>query len=228
MRYLILRLDGPMQAWGTHTFEDFRPSSLYPTRSALVGLLAACMGIDRKDSTALERLSSSITLDVRIDTEASRPMGTVNVRKHHVKMTDYHTVLNARRATRSPKDGETIQTRREYLCDAVFTVSIGLRPNSSIQMDSVEQALRKPVYTPTLGRRGCPISRPLLDCSVDATDGVDALRKIDANGSLAYSESVASSQPVRLRDVPIYGHRRKFGTRIVYLHKLKTESATCS
>ena len=39
-RFLILRLDGPMQAWGTHTFEDFRPSNLYPTRSGLLGLLS--------------------------------------------------------------------------------------------------------------------------------------------------------------------------------------------
>ena len=45
-RYLILRLDGPMQAWGTHTFEDFRPSNLFPTRSGLLGLLGACLGID--------------------------------------------------------------------------------------------------------------------------------------------------------------------------------------
>ena len=48
-RYLILRLDGPMQAWGSHTFEDFRPSNLFPTRSGLLGLLGACLGIDRGD-----------------------------------------------------------------------------------------------------------------------------------------------------------------------------------
>ena len=54
-RYLILRLDGPMQAWGSHTFEDFRPSNLFPTRSGLLGLLGACLGIDRGDHAGLEQ-----------------------------------------------------------------------------------------------------------------------------------------------------------------------------
>ena len=46
-RYLILKLQGPMQAWGPILFEDFRPSHLFPTRSALLGLIGACLGIDR-------------------------------------------------------------------------------------------------------------------------------------------------------------------------------------
>ena len=41
-RFLVQKLDGPMQAWGTHTYEDFRPSNLFPTRSGLLGLLGAC------------------------------------------------------------------------------------------------------------------------------------------------------------------------------------------
>lgn len=44
--YLILRLAGPMQAWGQPTFEGTRPTGRFPTRSGLLGLLGACLGID--------------------------------------------------------------------------------------------------------------------------------------------------------------------------------------
>jgi len=43
---------------------------------------------------------------------------------------------------------------------------------------------------------------------------------------LIYSEAETSSQPVRLRDVPLHGSKRQFGTRLVYLHKNK--EAPCS
>lgn len=46
--YMILNLRGVLQSWGGHTFEDYRPSNLFPTRSGLIGLLAACLGIDKK------------------------------------------------------------------------------------------------------------------------------------------------------------------------------------
>ena len=59
-RYLILRLDGPMQAWGTHTFEDFRPSNLFPTRSGLLGLLGACLGLERVDLAGQAQLAASV------------------------------------------------------------------------------------------------------------------------------------------------------------------------
>lgn len=76
--YLILRLDGPMQAWGTHTFEDYRPCNSFPTRSGLLGLLGACLGIDRRDTSALNRLADSVEFTVRVDRTAQRP-GVVTV-----------------------------------------------------------------------------------------------------------------------------------------------------
>lgn len=45
--YLIMRLCGPMQAWGLPGFEATRSSASFPTRSGLLGLLGACLGIPR-------------------------------------------------------------------------------------------------------------------------------------------------------------------------------------
>jgi len=61
-----------MQAWGTHTYEDFRPSNLYPTRSGLLGLLAACLGIERADHAGQAALAASVKFSVRVDTAITR------------------------------------------------------------------------------------------------------------------------------------------------------------
>jgi len=225
-RYLILRLDGPMQAWGTHTYEDFRPSNLYPTRSGLLGLLAACLGIGRDDHTGLAALAASVEFGVRIDTAVDRPGCTKPTNKPDVKLPDFHTVLDARKV-----DGKIskfpVVSCREYLFDAAFTVAIGTKQDAPFTLDIIAGALRHPCYTPTLGRRACPPARPIFDDDVETENDVVALQKASGRGLLVYSESTQSTQPLRLRDVPLYGRKRQFGTRLVYLHKNK-EPSSCS
>lgn len=228
-RFLILRLDGPMQAWGTHTFEDFRPSNLYPTRSGLLGLLAACVGIERSDHAGQAQLAGSVEFSVRVDSQVDRPGRDKPANKSGMKLPDFHTVMDARKV-----DGKAnkfpVVSRREYLFDAAFTVAIGAKPQAPVSLEQIAEALRHPRYTPTLGRRACPPTRPLLDGEIDAAHGVEALRQASGRGQLIYSDSVESGQPLRLRDVPLHGTKRQFGTRLVYLHRDATTSkeAPCS
>lgn len=222
-RYLILRLDGPMQAWGTHTFEDFRPSNLYPTRSGLLGLLAACLGIERSNHAGQAQLAASVEFSVRVDSQVDRPGRDKPANKPGVKLPDFHTVMDARKV-----DGKAnkfpVVSRREYLFDAAFTVAVGTKSQAPVSLEQLTEALHRPCYTPTLGRRACPPTRPLLDGKIDAADGVEALRQASGSGQLIYSDSVESGQPLRLRDVPLHGPKRQFGARLVYLHK----EAPCS
>lgn len=222
-RYLILRLDGPMQAWGIHTFEDFRPSNLYPTRSGLLGLLAACLGIERSDHAMQAALAASVEFSVRVDTVVERLGRKQAMKKAGVKLTDFHTVMDARKV-----DGKAnkfpVVSRREYLYDAAFTVAVGVKPDAPIMLAAIVDALRRPLYTPALGRRACPPSRPVFDGEAEAANGVEALRAAHGAGALIYSESLESGQPLRLRDVPLHGDKRQFGTRLAYLHK----EAPCS
>ena len=219
-RYIILRLDGPMQAWGSHTFEDFRPSNLFPTRSGLLGLLGACLGIDRRDHAGLEQLAQSVEFTVRADRAVRRPDVEQLISKSAVKLPDYHTILDARKV-----DGSTnknaVESRREYLFDAAFTVAIGEKQNASVTLTAIADALLRPCFTPVLGRRSCPITRPLLDGTpVEASDAKAALASALPVGGLIYAEGdLISTQPLRIRDVPMHGRHRQFGTRQVYLHK---------
>lgn len=209
-RFLILKLDGPMQAWGGHTYEDFRPSHLFPTRSGLLGLLGACLGMDRDDREGLQRLASSIEFTVRADRHE---------KKRTLKLPDFHTVLAARKVDGSPNKNPVV-SRREYLFDASFTLAVGERKGALIGLDMIKEFVRKPRYTPSLGRRSCPLARPLFDSWREAANGIEAVRQVPPGVGVIYGEGSAAvnDRPIPIRDVPQHGRHRKFGTRWVYVH----------
>jgi len=225
-QYLILRLDGPMQAWGTHTFEDYRPVNPFPTRSGLLGLVGACLGIDRRDSAGLHGLANSIEVSVRIDAIAPRPeaeseQAMESPPKPALKQRDFHTVLKARKV-----DGSTnkypVVSEREYLFESAFTVAIGARADGAVTLRSIAAGLRQPAFTPSLGRRSCPLARPLLETPepIEAADAMAALSDVAPVGGPVYTEGdLVSDKPLLLRDVPSYGDRRQFNTRRIYLHR---------
>ena len=55
----------------------------------------------------------------------------------------------------------TILSRRGYLCDASFTVCLwGVKDTLPYPLETLAEALRRPVFTPYLGRKCCPPSLP--------------------------------------------------------------------
>lgn len=213
-----MRLEGPMQAWGTHTFEDFRPSNLYPTRSGLLGLLGACLGLERGDLGGQARLAASVEFTVRVDGQLARPGTDKLITKPGIKLPDFHTVLDARKVDGSANKFPVV-SRREYLFDAAFTVVVGSRAEALVSLERLAEALRRPCYTPTLGRRSCPSTRPLLEGQIEAASAREALAQYKPSNGPIYCEAERSDQTVRVRDVPIYGDKRQFASRLAYLHQ---------
>ncbi len=213
-RFLALKLCGVMQAWGGHTYEDFRHTELIPTRSAVLGLLAACLGIDRKDTQGLQSLAASVRMAVRADRMRHKPQ----------RITDFHTVLDARKVDGKPNKFPVV-SRREYLCDAQYTVLLEVSDYAGWSLARIREALEKPVYTPFLGRRSCPISRPLFETQVEAVDFESAFALIDPGAGTIYSEENPSgaSTLYRLRDVPLHGRKRQFASREVHLYQQEGE-----
>jgi CRISPR system Cascade subunit CasD len=208
--YLILRLSGPMQAWGQPTFEGTRPTASFPTRSGLLGLMGACLGIRRNDKIALQNLSDSLRFAVRCDSDG-REIASV-------KLTDYHTVQNAREDYRGIKSHDTIQTWREYLCDAHFTVAVWCTDNSGYTLQKLTNAVQRPYFTPYLGRRSCPLTCPLFIANCEAVDPKQALAQFDGQGVI-YSEEAISDDDrrYRVRDEPIVALPRQFAARDWYV-----------
>lgn len=218
--FLIIKLQGAMQAWGGHTFENYRPSHIFPTRSAVVGLLGACLGIDRADIQSRADLNSSFELTVRADRRKvqTKQFGQIKEKTLTMqKMTDFHTVLDARKVDGSPRK-DAIISRREYLCDAEFSLALGFRNNAVFSLEKVKDAIQKPHYTPTLGRRSCPIQHPLFKMIISAENAQQALAQIEPKQGTLYSEQkLQGSAPMRIRDVPIQDPVRQFATRTVYI-----------
>lgn len=216
--YLILKLQGPMQAWGEHTFEGKRPSGNFPTRSALLGLLGACFGIGRTDRERLQQLSDSVLFAVlKEERFVQRGDGSKKMLST-IKATDYHTVQDARENYSGLKSHETIQTWREYLFDAAYTVAVWNAQGAVISLDALEAAVKAPTFTPYLGRRSCPLARPLFAARITAAKANDALRQIEPAGGTIYSEEQGPVRTIRLRDVPLVRQPRQFSTRNVYVY----------
>ena len=205
--YLILKLQGAMQAWGTHTYEDYRPANIFPTRSGIVGLLGACLGIDRTDVLSRQELSTGLVMAVRSDE-------LPGVRAQII--TDYHTVLEARKVNGQARK-DAILSNREYICDVTYTLALAVK-GSSICLEDLILAVKMPHYTPFLGRKSCPLARPLFETEVLADSLLSALAMIEPGQGTIYSEEPAPEASVlEIRDVPLPKQVREFTKRKVYV-----------
>ena len=56
--FLALYFDAPLQSWGYSSMFDRRTTLSQPTRSGVIGLLCAALGIDRADTVRLDQLDA--------------------------------------------------------------------------------------------------------------------------------------------------------------------------
>jgi CRISPR system Cascade subunit CasD len=140
MNVLLMRLSGPMQAWGVQSRFGVRDTGREPSKSGVVGLLAAALG--RPRHAPIDDLAA-LRMGVRVDRE-----GTM--------LRDYHTAQNVYRAKGGIKDTEL--STRYYLADACFLV--GLEGDESL-LETLFAALRNPQWSLFLGRRAFVPGEPI-------------------------------------------------------------------
>ncbi|SHE65705.1 CRISPR system Cascade subunit CasD [Alkalibacter saccharofermentans DSM 14828] len=127
MSTLLMRLAGPLQSWGVESKFEKRGTDRAPSKSGIIGMIAAAMG--RRRSETIEDLLE-LKFGVRVDQEG-------------VLLKDYQTV----------KGEKPYVTNRYYLSDAIFLV--GLEGNINL-LEKIDTALLKPAFPLYLGRRSCP------------------------------------------------------------------------
>lgn len=191
MGVLLLRLAGPMQAWGTQSRFSVRDTGLEPSKSGVVGLLCAALGKPRDESAStpgeLPDLSqlASLKMAVRVD----RP-GTMAA--------DYHTAQNVYKASSIPgrksklKECET--SHRYYLADADFLVGLE-GPIELLRM--LDAALADPVWPLFLGRKAFAPSIPVRIPDGFRPEGIlpDELKRVPW---VARTEDDQPEQPLRI------------------------------
>ncbi len=154
---LALLLDGPMQSWGHASRFERRTTALHPTRSGVIGVIAAAMGIDKHVMDEAEQLARFKPLLVTTLTLPSRDRWAKDLLMQRLE--DYHTVTGIRRASCKVDDDATVQTYRHYLLDARFGV---LLEGPSPLLEEIAAALRNPKWGVWLGRKCCLPASPLL------------------------------------------------------------------
>ncbi|MBE0448544.1 MAG: type I-E CRISPR-associated protein Cas5/CasD [Actinobacteria bacterium] len=224
--YLIFRLYGPLAAWGDIAVGEYRPSFAHPSKSAVIGLLAAALGIRRDDEGRQKSLTEACLFAVRVDA-----MGTL--------LRDYHTsqapsakkgvTYYTRRSELATDNLNTILSSRDYRCDAVYTVAISVREEAAYTAQQLADALLRPVFTLYLGRKSCPLALPLQPQVVSASTLRDAFANVvfdDDELSEVFRSSCASihwedgqvsgferEHVITRRDTPLSRTRWQFGER---------------
>ncbi len=162
MSILLIRLDGPMQAWGVQSRYGIRDSGREPSKSGVIGLCCAALGRPRQSS--IDDLAA-LTMGVRVDSE-----GTL--------LSDFQTIQNYN------LKGEVKRTQistRYYLAGAVFLVA--LAGNSDLLLE-IASAICKPVWSLYLGRKAFLPASPLT-LPNNIFDGIDIITSLASYPYLA-------------------------------------------
>lgn len=171
-QFVLFTLWAPLAAMGEVAVGERRGGFDRPARSAVLGLVAAALGIDRHDEDGHAALESGYALALRVLSP-----GTL--------VQDYHTVQAppARRGKRWPTRAaaldepelETLLSRREYRADPVVTVALAARPGADPDPERIAEALRCPVFALYFGRKACPLGLPVAPLVLECATLVEAL-----------------------------------------------------
>lgn len=149
MPTLLLQLIGPMQSWGATSRFDQRDTCKEPTKSGVLGLIAAAMGIDRSNWDDLKPLTM-LKMGVRHD-------------KSGLLRKDYQTAGCSASDKMIKADGKLskdgIVSDRFYLAEAAFLVGFEGEDDSLIK--KAHASLYNPKWVLGLGRKSYLPAEPI-------------------------------------------------------------------
>ena len=216
MSTLLLRLAGPMQSWGTQSRHSLRDTGQEPSKSGVIGLVAAALG--RSWDRDISDLAG-LRMGVRVDHE-----GRVSK--------DFQTALYVIRADRSRSNAAVISDRY-YLADADFLV--GLESDDAQLLNQIHQAVANPYWPLCLGRKAFPLGLPAyipdgLRPDVGLEDALATFpihsRYLGQKPSIRLVMEQSTQIGVARIDQPVSFQPRRYATRYVRTEWLASEGMT--
>ncbi len=134
-QYLIFQLHGPMASWGVDAPGEVRHTHELPSRSALLGLLAAGVGIRRDDTERLNAFNRHYSLVVCASRNPrwARDYHTIQMPKE-VRKARY---FSRREELSDPDLLSAIISRRDYYTDALVDGGGGNNSRCALQPRTV-------------------------------------------------------------------------------------------
>ncbi len=153
---LLLWFEGPMQSWGSSSRFGRRESEAFPTKSGVLGMIAAALGKTGEQVEWLKSVSS-YPMNVTIFSRTGQKPEVIR---------DFHTVGNGYNVDdswenlmipkttdgKSPNGSGSKLTYRFYLQDACYAVVFQL---PLTQAEIIASALQNPTWGCSLGRKSC-------------------------------------------------------------------------
>lgn len=168
-QYLTFQLYGPLAAWGEQAVGQERDASPQPSRSAILGLVAASLGLRREQESEQAQLVQSLCLGIKLCA-------------HGIGMRDFHTAQRAKSTSRAKhlhtrRDElahdkiDTVISYRAYRQDSAAVVALWLlRDDGDFDLEAIASAMQRPCFNLYLGRKSCPLALPLSPQVSRATD----------------------------------------------------------
>lgn len=160
--YLLLWLEGPLQAWGYDSKFGRRDSLEFPTKSGLTGLLCCALGAGGSQT---ELLSSLAPMDLHIlaytpkDAQGKRRPEATMLNDFHMVGSGYdekdpwETLMIPKTSDgKKPVGGGSKMTYRYYIQDKAFAALFQIPGHLA---DKLAHFLQNPVWDLYLGRKTC-------------------------------------------------------------------------
>jgi CRISPR system Cascade subunit CasD len=201
---LAFTLWAPLAAMGDVAVGERRGGFDRPARSAILGLVAAALGIDRGDDEGHFDLDRGYRIAQR-------------VRGRGILIEDYHTVqapmadrkaqwATRREALASPRI-ETLLSRRDYRADPLVDVALIWTAGAGPEPSRVAEALRHPAYTLGFGRKSCPLGVPPHPVQAEDIGALsDLFDRLDAEAPEPI-RNLRASLPINEGPAPVYADR---------------------
>lgn len=157
MKTATIRLTAPLQSYGNQASFNQRTSDNYPSKSAVIGIIAAALGYRRDDARILQL--NNLLFAVRIEQSGNM-------------MTEFQTVEYQKSSTKTARK----LTYREFIQDAAFMVAIG--SDNDHEIEKIVSALKHPKFQLYLGRRSNPPAGPLMIETYDEENPLQVLEKL--------------------------------------------------
>lgn len=227
-KYVLLWLEGPLQAWGHDSRFSVRSTLEFPTKSGILGMMLAAMGLDGPQEELLAMLSSCAHKVYSFDKGNCHPTTMVDFQMVGSGYDDKDNwekmLIPKKRDGTAANGGGTKMTYRHYLQDAVFAVIAEIPDEIS---SAVEYAFESPVWPLCLGRRCCIPSKPIFCGGFDnlaaaeiKVNEIADVYKYKKTFCVVEGNDPEAGDVVIVQDVPIrFGASKKYKSRYVTIIK---------